>query len=79
MMGASFGLAREVGTAIVVGIRNVEVDVRVTGTMFDPEWEYVVIVEVPIEVIVVEENVSPLGGMGDVVPMALSATAEGVG
>jgi hypothetical protein len=78
MMGASFDLAPEVGTAVMVGIRDVEVDVRVTSTEPDPKEEYSVIVEVPIEVMVVEEYVSPLGGIGDVVPTALFATALGV-
>lgn len=50
MIGASFDLAPEVGTGVVVRITDVEVDVRVTSTEVDPEGEYAIIVEVPIEV-----------------------------
>lgn len=50
MIGASFDLAPEVGTGVVVRITDVEVNVRVTGTEVDPNEEYVVVVKVPIEV-----------------------------
>lgn len=43
-------LVPEVGTGVVVRITDVDVDVRVTSAEVDPKQEYVIIVEVPIEV-----------------------------
>lgn len=74
MMRASFDLASELGIGVVVLITEIEIDVRVTSTEVDPKEEYVIIVEVPIEVWVIGDKVSKLGGIGDVVLMTLLAT-----